>query len=121
MRPKDTQKGRVCRLLEPSQADDVSSALVYSTCSLSRAQNEDVVAWLLREAPNAQLVPIDAACLTARGPEGDEAASETKTDGARAAWPCRESSFLPHALRFDPFISGTSGLFIAKLVKTQTK
>jgi len=32
--------------------------LVYSTCSLTRAQNEDVIAWFLGAHPIAQLVPI---------------------------------------------------------------
>ena len=32
--------------------------LVYSTCSLHREQNEDVVAWLLTTNPHAELVPI---------------------------------------------------------------
>lgn len=31
--------------------------LVYSTCSLTTAQNEDVVRWFLGTAPNARLVP----------------------------------------------------------------
>lgn len=33
--------------------------LVYSTCSLSEAQNEEVVEWLLRTQTAATLVPID--------------------------------------------------------------
>lgn len=61
------------RLLEPCRAPPshvhgagtgmrssaVASSLVYSTCSLSRSQNEDVVSWLLSIAPTARVVPID--------------------------------------------------------------
>mmetsp|Transcript_7425 Transcript_7425/g.11663 ORF Transcript_7425/g.11663 Transcript_7425/m.11663 type:complete len:413 (+) Transcript_7425:110-1348(+) len=33
--------------------------LVYSTCSLSSAQNEDVVAWLLEKHKNSYLIPVE--------------------------------------------------------------
>lgn len=50
------------RLLEPCPgppSSAVASSLVYSTCSLSRSQNEDIVSWLLSVAPTARVVPID--------------------------------------------------------------
>ena len=116
------------RLLEPCHEHEEevasgggrpSSALVYSTCSLSRSQNEDVVSWLLGLMPDARVVPIDQedcrlqlyGTRTAQPTEGAEA------EAAVAAWPCKESAFLPHTLRFDPYTSGTSGLFVAKIIK----
>jgi 16S rRNA C967 or C1407 C5-methylase (RsmB/RsmF family) len=57
------------RLLEPcrdpsspvhgAEPVKVASSLIYSTCSLSRSQNEDIVSWLLSAAPTARVVPID--------------------------------------------------------------
>ena len=43
----------------PMHSSAFASSLVYSTCSLSRSQNEDVVSWLLSIAPTARVVPID--------------------------------------------------------------
>jgi len=31
---------------------------VYSTCSLAREQNEDVVSWLLERYPDSNIVPL---------------------------------------------------------------
>ncbi|CAH9098557.1 unnamed protein product [Cuscuta epithymum] len=72
----------------------VGGFLVYSTCSLTDAQNEDVVDKFLSENSSAELVEID---------------------GARN-WPCKDGR-IPKTIRFDPLISGTSGLFIAKFTK----
>lgn len=41
------------RLLRPG------GSMVYSTCSLSEGQNEEVVRWLLKEFRNAQLIPVE--------------------------------------------------------------
>ena len=68
--------------------------LVYSTCSFAKAQNEDVVAALLAAEPAARLVPVDA------------------LKGA----PCGAGS-LPHTLRFEPRLSKTSGLFVARIAR----
>lgn len=68
--------------------------LVYSTCSLTVAQNEDVVEQFLEENPSAELQAIDAA----------------------ENWPCKKGR-LPKTLRFDPLTSNTSGLFVAKFTK----
>ncbi|XP_062010791.1 rRNA (cytosine-C(5))-methyltransferase NOP2C [Rosa rugosa] len=68
--------------------------LVYSTCSLTVAQNEDVVKQFLEENPSAELQAIDAA----------------------ENWPCKNGR-LPKTLRFDPLTSNTSGLFVAKFTK----
>ncbi|XP_043690069.1 rRNA (cytosine-C(5))-methyltransferase NOP2C isoform X1 [Telopea speciosissima] len=70
-------------------------SLVYSTCSLTTAQNEDVVEkFLSQNAFAAELQEIDAA----------------------QNWPCR-SGRIPNTLRFDPSTSQTSGLFVAKFKK----
>ena len=69
--------------------------LWISECSLTRAQNEDVVAWLLREEPCAALVP-------------------TPFEGEGPAW---APGALPHTVRFDPLRGLTSGLFIARIEK----
>ncbi|XP_010550470.1 PREDICTED: uncharacterized protein LOC104821331 [Tarenaya hassleriana] len=68
--------------------------LIYSTCSLTLAQNEDVVDLFLAENPSAELGEIEAS----------------------RDWPCT-SGRIPKTLRFDPYTSGTSGLFIAKITK----
>ncbi|PQQ03244.1 uncharacterized protein Pyn_20701 [Prunus yedoensis var. nudiflora] len=68
--------------------------LVYSTCSLTVAQNEDVVKQFLEENPFAELQAIDGA----------------------ENWPSKNGQ-LPNTLRFDPLTSKTSGLFVAKFSK----
>ncbi|KAL2496793.1 S-adenosyl-L-methionine-dependent methyltransferase superfamily protein [Forsythia ovata] len=72
----------------------VGGFLVYSTCSLTLAQNEDVVEQFLSQTASAELLEIDAA----------------------KNWPCK-SSRIPKTIRFDPLTSSTSGLFIAKFTK----
>ncbi|KAJ0980731.1 hypothetical protein J5N97_008986 [Dioscorea zingiberensis] len=71
--------------------------LVYSTCSLTFAQNEDVIEQFLMENPSAELQAVDAS----------------------KNWPCR-SGKIPNTLRFDPNTSETSGLFVAKFTKYLT-
>ena len=71
-------------------------ALIYSTCSFARAQNEDIVAQLLHEQPRAKLLPIDTLV------------------GA----PCMPGS-IEHTVRFEPRLSHTSGLFIARITKLE--
>lgn len=72
----------------------VGGSLVYSTCSLTVTQNEDVVEQFLSQNPSAELQEVDAA----------------------ANWCCR-SGRIPRTLRFDPSTSQTSGLFVAKITK----
>lgn len=72
----------------------VGGYLIYSTCSLTIAQNEDVVERFLLQNVSAELVEIDAA----------------------SNWPCR-NGHIGKTLRFDPTTSRTSGLFIAKFTK----
>ncbi|OIT33412.1 PREDICTED: uncharacterized protein LOC109206049 [Nicotiana attenuata] len=72
----------------------VGGVLVYSTCSLTFAQNEDVVERFLSENTSAELLEITAA----------------------KNWPCK-SGRIQKTLRFDPLTSSTSGLFAAKFTK----
>uniref|UniRef100_A0A0D9VFH9 SAM-dependent MTase RsmB/NOP-type domain-containing protein n=1 Tax=Leersia perrieri TaxID=77586 RepID=A0A0D9VFH9_9ORYZ len=72
-------------------------SLVYSTCSLTVAQNENVVQQFLCKHSSAELQKIDSA----------------------DNWPCRSGSIFK-TLRFDPATSQTSGLFVAKFTKLQT-
>lgn len=72
-------------------------SLIYSTCSLTVAQNEAVVERFLSENLSAELVDIEA----------------SKT------WPCK-SGQISKTLRFDPVTSQTSGLFVAKFTKLST-
>ena len=73
--------------------------LVYATCSFARAQNEEVVEELLRAEPSAALLPI-----------------RTLDDA-----PCRRGAFLPHTLRFEPRVSRTSALFVARIGKAEAE
>ncbi|KAJ9561809.1 hypothetical protein OSB04_006969 [Centaurea solstitialis] len=75
----------------------VGGYLVYSTCSLTYAQNEDVVEKFLSLNASAELLEIDGS----------------------KCWPCK-SGRIPKTLRFDPLTSGTSGLFVAKFTKVPT-
>ncbi|KAB2036543.1 hypothetical protein ES319_D03G008700v1 [Gossypium barbadense] len=75
----------------------VGGLLVYSTCSLTVAQNEDIVEQFLKENASAELQEIN---------EAEE-------------WP-RKSGRIPKTLRFDPLTSQTSGLFVAKFTKLAT-
>lgn len=79
--------------------------LVYSTCSMMRGQNEDVVKRLLDAAPNARLVKLPAAAALLGLEVEETTASEAK--GAAKTW------------RLTPEVSGTSGLFIAKITKLE--
>ncbi|XP_061357179.1 rRNA (cytosine-C(5))-methyltransferase NOP2C isoform X1 [Gastrolobium bilobum] len=72
----------------------VGGSLVYSTCSLTVAQNEDVVDEFLKENVTAELTEIDAA----------------------RTWPCKGGR-IQKTWRFDPLTSQTSGLFVAKFTK----
>ncbi|XVF59785.1 hypothetical protein PTKIN_Ptkin07bG0304000 [Pterospermum kingtungense] len=75
----------------------VGGLLVYSTCSLTVAQNEDIVDHFLKENASAELQEIDEA----------------------KGWPCK-SGRIPMTLRFDPLTSQTSGLFVARFTKLAT-
>ncbi|KAJ1918686.1 hypothetical protein IWQ60_007438 [Tieghemiomyces parasiticus] len=71
--------------------------LVYSTCSLTRAQNEDVLLWFLAHCPEASL----------------EAVPHCATFDPRPLTDLR----LQYAVRFNPIETRTSGFFVARLRK----
>lgn len=72
--------------------------LVYSTCSFCRAQNENIVRWLLDTHPTAKLT------------------SPPKLHLEKHRFPPTKGS-LEGTLRFDPITSNTSGFFLARLTK----
>lgn len=158
-----------------------SGCLVYSTCSMEKEQNEDVVQWLLDQYPNAQLVPMTAADVSTNKEDVQEIDSdvnltkpmiwenhriasmkelltlinqhqsedmtkenvmesilrqnmnETKTEsgslleclaadfcayfGGKSAMPWENNPTMPGTIRLHWALHGTSGLFIAKIVK----
>ena len=65
--------------------------LVYSTCSLEDAQNEDIVTWFLNSEPTAQLVPCISSDLPSIQPSIVSTKASSGTDTS-----CNQS---------DPFIS----------------
>lgn len=129
------------RLLRPG------GSLVYSTCSLCRQQNEDVVAALLATDSAAALAPLPVALVpqapgTVPAGTGGGAAAGTGTAGtgtgaaavlslasvAASTTPPARPSLLEQngplgeggrycTARFDPSASGTSGLFVACLTR----
>lgn len=78
--------------------------VVYSTCSLTREQNEDVVAEFLSTEPNAQLDDIPL-----------EPGTPTSNTNLAAEYPHVD---LSKVRRFDA-TTGTSGLFIARFRKAE--
>eukprot|EP00392_Amoebophrya_sp_AT5.2_P013760 g13889.t1 len=78
----------------------VGGTLVYSTCSFSRRQNEDVVGAFLKE--NEELA------------EGVALFGEAE-NAVEGTMPCVYTSADRSMARFDPEKSGTSGLFLAKI------
>ncbi len=55
--------------------------LVYSTCTFAPAEDEEMVAWLLKEYPDLELVPIDTQAL---------GISEGDLPGTGRIWPHRQ-------------------------------
>lgn len=82
------------RLLKPG------GTLVYSTCSLSKEQNEDVVSYLLSIEGGAVLQDLWSELTS-------------KNDNIKV--PCRQGTLQGTCL-FEPAL-GTSGLFVAKIWK----
>ena len=102
--------------------------MVYSTCSLTKAQNEDVVQWLLENHPNAQIEPIPLGsvhrhCKCGRRSAHGVPSSVSQVEDIMKATPAFEKPWIPtgipHTIRFHPMHSQTSGLFIARIRKTK--
>jgi len=99
------------RLLKPG------GVMVYSTCSLAKAQNEDVVSWLLEEYSTAQLIAVNFS-----GPSqlGKQTIKKVVSQGS-----------IPGTIRFQPNLTSSEdqlnesngtifyggGLFLAKIRK----
>lgn len=120
------------RLLKPG------GLLVYSTCSLTRSQNEGVVQWFLNREPAAVVepsgfarelrYPTDPARDVAESRERcfceettevvEEAACASVSSTNPNTWRliAHESEIVPETLRFLPSY-GTSGLFVARIRK----
>ena len=88
----------------------VGGVVVYSTCSLSEKQNEEVVARLLREF--------------SEGVEGGKVATTVNIEELETS-PSREGS-IKHVRRFDPTLSAKgseefsgSGFFVAKITRVK--
>eukprot|EP00762_Andalucia_godoyi_P002146 ANDGO_02570.mRNA.1 Ribosomal RNA small subunit methyltransferase B len=70
--------------------------MVYSTCSFTKCQNEDIVEEFIKETPSASVDEI---------PQAEH-------------WPCScIGGNLTGSLRFDPWVSKTSGLYISRIKK----
>ncbi|KAJ3053409.1 hypothetical protein HK097_004353 [Rhizophlyctis rosea] len=86
------------RMLKPG------GVMVYSTCSLSKRQNEDIVGWFLSEHKDtAILEPVEDANKFPLAPRV-HSRYDAEVD-------------LTHCLRFSPVNSRTSGLFVARIRK----
>jgi 16S rRNA C967 or C1407 C5-methylase (RsmB/RsmF family) len=86
------------RLLKPN------GILVYSTCSFSRKQNEDIIAWFLDTNSNASLEQV---------PESSSFPLAPMQPGYD------HYEGMKHVIRFSPSASNTSGLFIARIRKNE--
>ena len=125
----------------------VGGMLVYSTCSLMQAQNEDVVAWLLEEEPSAVLVDVpfavewETAVGIGNGIDSETSGGDDRGSGGGSGSGAGGGSFsdsdsghrrgrahgnvavpwipgrLPGTLKFEPCRSRTSGLFVARIMK----
>ncbi|KAE9450316.1 hypothetical protein C3L33_17786, partial [Rhododendron williamsianum] len=93
----------------------IGGSLVYSTCSLTVAQNEDVVEQFLLQNLLLKWIFICAFSLICIFECLYLLAELLEIDAAKN-WPCR-SGRIPKTLRFDPMTSRTSGLFVAKFTK----
>jgi 16S rRNA C967 or C1407 C5-methylase (RsmB/RsmF family) len=89
--------------------------MIYSTCSLLEEENEQVVQWLLKEFPNARIVPIDFIG------ESQEDRVTSQTDLVRRGKIPGTVQFLPnldkraYPIDFDRLFGG--GFFLAKITK----
>jgi 16S rRNA C967 or C1407 C5-methylase (RsmB/RsmF family) len=91
--------------------------LVYSTCSMCIAQNEEVVAWLLQQcAPGeASVEPIPGSATFPTAPNPVVGRDELRV---LDRMPTADGDAIrAHALRFTPRHSGTSGFFCVRIRK----
>ncbi|KAK3832401.1 MAG: S-adenosyl-L-methionine-dependent methyltransferase [Linnemannia gamsii] len=131
----DLQRGLLMNGFRLTKAGGI---IVYSTCSLSRAQNEDIVAWfiagmrgraVLEPLPKHALGIQTASCKRpCRSIVANALGLPTATNASgQAQWqgtPQQETDmeqFQDHiqemCLRYDPLASKTSGFFLARIRK----
>ena len=103
--------------------------MVYSTCSLSESQNENVVSWLIETNEGAALVPLQIGDVVRRQMSVGEKATVLKDNRATPRNEKGELGFLEKAsldgtVRFNPLkckneggLLPSSGFFIAKIRK----
>ena len=112
---------------------DEGGVLVYSVCSGLREQGEDVVEWLMEqvggEAGGLHLAPVFVEGEAEEvGEEAVQAVQAVRVEGeasgtSRVRWRWKRAAAFHHrsekqeGVRLDPATSGTSGMFVAKLVK----
>ena len=109
---------------------DEGGVLVYSVCSGLREQGEDVVEWLLDhvggEAGGMHLAPVfgEGEAVEVGGEAEQAAQVEGEAgEGGRVKWRWKRAAAFHHrserqeGVRLDPATSGTSGMFVAKVVK----
>ncbi|ORZ02813.1 S-adenosyl-L-methionine-dependent methyltransferase [Syncephalastrum racemosum] len=91
------------RMLKPG------GVAVYSTCSLTIQQNEDIIGWFLQSHMDATLEPVPGMDL----PPVALAPIKPSTCATQEIQVLLNN----HCLRFDPLVSRTSGFFVARLRK----
>lgn len=101
-------------LLQAFKLVKVGGTLVYSTCSFSRRQNENVVEWLLETEIKAKLLPISSPIvpLNDKWKMADEDDYISRSTMRFWGW------YVQSKEGTDKEIWWTSGLFIAKITKT---
>ena len=92
--------------------------MVYSTCSLAREQNEDVVSWLVNDCGSgvAEVIPVSFSVTDIVG--GNYSTRTNKVDPIASI----TEGFLEGTVRFHPSTSSDSylfggGFFLAKIRK----
>jgi 16S rRNA (cytosine967-C5)-methyltransferase len=108
--PRQTERQRAI-LHAALRAVRPGGRVVYSTCSLEPEENEQVVAAVLAEAPNARLIPL-ASRIDALLGDGILTSS-----GAERLQACLTPS---GALRLLPGVFHTDGFFIATIEKVES-
>jgi 16S rRNA C967 or C1407 C5-methylase (RsmB/RsmF family) len=100
--------------------------MVYSTCSYARAQNEEIVEWMLEQQPSAESVAVFeglgqietvASSSPAARLERVRFPSAALPFTYQLGTPSRPTDLRPMGIRMDPITSGTSGLYVAKIRK----
>ncbi|KAI8874051.1 S-adenosyl-L-methionine-dependent methyltransferase [Ramicandelaber brevisporus] len=90
--------------------------LVYSTCSLTRGQNEDIIASFMKD--NSEQVRLETVSIPEHLAESAKLATIPKPlESNVTVDEVLFEEIITKTIRFDPRTSPTSGLFIAKLHK----